>query len=268
MRHFPALAGAAGLVVVAVFLPKALFPEAPLYRDWLTEAFFTRFGALSKLVFLAAALVFSHRAASSFDEANAARLPWRFLSVGLFAFLLGQSYLAFVQVVLGQPSPYPSPADAAFMMGYPFFVACFWLFIRAYREAGFPVGTAAQHVRIGSAAALGLAAIGVVALGPVLQASVPGLERALNLAYPVFDLLILVPVSILLRITFAFRGGRLWTIWAAILAGFISMGAGDILYAYFVTLGHGDLEPIVDALYTLAYVFLALGCARQYQLSR
>ena len=51
-------------------------------------------------------------------------------------------------------------------------------------------------------------AIGFVALGPVLAASSPPLEKALNVAYPAFDFLILIPLVILLRITVPFRGGR------------------------------------------------------------
>jgi hypothetical protein len=96
----------------------------------------------------------------------------------------------------------------------------------------------------------------------------PPLEKALNTAYPAFDFLILIPLLILLRITVAFRGGRVWTIWAALLGGFVSMCAGDILYAYFSTLGQSWLEPILDALFILAYILMAQATMKQFDAVR
>jgi hypothetical protein len=168
--------------------------------------------------------------------------------------------------VLGLTSPYPSPADAAFMAAYPFQLAAFWRFIGAYRESGLPVGTRREHGLLALAAALVFLAVGYVALGPVTAASSPPLEKALNVAYPTFDFLILIPLVILLRITVPFRGGRIWTVWAALLAGFVSMGAADILYAYFVTLGQSWLESLVDVLFILSYILVAQATLKQREL--
>jgi hypothetical protein len=78
---------------------------------------------VAKIFFLGSATLFSHRIASAFEAGNPSRLAWRLLGIGLLGFLLGQSYLAFFQFVLGRSSPYPSPADAGFMAGYPFLLS-------------------------------------------------------------------------------------------------------------------------------------------------
>jgi hypothetical protein len=268
VKALSAATAAFGLALVAVLALKAFSPEVALYRDVLTGLVLMRLGAVAKVVFLGATTLFAHRIASSFEAGNPARRAWRLLGLGLLGFLLGQGYLAFFQFVLGRPSPYPSPADAGFMAGYPFLLAAFWSFIRAYRESGFPVGSARQHLLLALAAAVVFVLIAVVALGPALAAAAPPLEKTLNTAYPAFDFLILVPLLILLRITLPFRGGRVWTIWAALLAGFASTCAGDILYAHFSTLGQSWLEPLVDALYVLSYLLMARATMKQLEVVR
>jgi hypothetical protein len=254
-----------GLVIAALLVPKGFAPEAALYRQWLTDATLMRIGAFAKLFFLAASTFLAHRIASSFEADNPARIAWRLLGIGLVGFLLGQSYLGYFQIVLGHASPYPSYGDVGFMAGYPFVLASLWSFIRAYRESGLPVGSAREHLFLAFGAALVFLLVAAVALGPALRAPSPPLEKFLNTAYPAFDFLILIPLLILLRITVPFRGGQVWTIWASLLGGFVSMCAADILYAYFATFGKVWLESILDALYVLAYVLIARATAKQLE---
>jgi hypothetical protein len=44
------------------------------------------------------------------------------------------------------------------------------------------------------------------------------------------------------------------------------MGAGDILYAYFVTLGQTWLESIIDMLFIVSYVLVAQATSKQRDL--
>jgi hypothetical protein len=258
-------ATALGLLLVVVLVAKAFAPEAALYRDWLGEVVILRMGAVTKLFFLATATVFSHRIATSLEADNPARRAWRLLGLGLLGFLVGQSSLGFYQIVLGRASPYPSAGDVAFMAGYPFLLAAFWSFVHAYRESGLPVGSAREHLILAVVAGLGFAGVAAIVLRPILVASAPPLEKFLNTAYPAFDFLILIPLLILLRITLPFRGGQVWTIWAALLGGFACMCAGDILYAYFSSLGKTWLESLLDALFILAYVLIARATWKQLE---
>jgi hypothetical protein len=254
-----------GLLVLALLITKVFVPSAS-FPGWLSDLTLLRMSALAKILFLGQAALFAHQAASSFEADNPARSPWRLLGIGLAGYFLGQSYLAFYPIALGLTTPYPSPADAAFMVAYPFLLAAFWRFIGAYRESGFPVGSRGEHWLLALAAASVFVAIGYVALGPVFGVAAPPLEKALNIAYPTFDFLILIPLVILLRITVPFRGGRIWTIWAALLAGFVSMGAGDILYAYFVTLGQVWLESLIDVLFLISYILVSQATLKQREL--
>jgi hypothetical protein len=260
------VATALGLLIVAFLAARGLASGA--LHDWLSEATVMRLGAVAKLFFLATATVLSHRIASSLEADNPARGAWRFLGTGLVGFLVGQTFLGFFQIVLGRASPYPSPADVAFMAGYPFLLAAFWSFVRAYRESGLPVGTAREHLFLAMGAGLVFTAVAAITLRPALLASAPPLEKFLNAAYPAFDFLILIPLLILLRITLPFRGGQVWTIWAALLGGFAAMCAGDILYAYFSSLGKTWLESLLDALYILAYVLVARAAWKQFEAIR
>jgi hypothetical protein len=265
MKRFNLVAVFYGLTLLALLLVKAVAPGVS-YPGWLSDVTLLRMGALAKILFLGLATLCAHQAAASFETDNPARPAWRLLGVGLAGFFLGQAYLAVYQIALGLTSPYPSPADIAFMAAYPFLLAAFWWFIRAYRESGLPVGSPREHWLLALAASAVFLAIGFVALGPVLAASSPPLEKLLNIAYPTFDFLILIPLVILLRITVPFRGGRIWTVWAALLAGFVLMGAGDILYAYFVTLGASWLDSIIDLLFIVSYVLVAQATLNQREL--
>jgi diguanylate cyclase len=265
LNRFNSVAVLYGIVVLALLVTKVVAPTAS-YPDWLGDLAFLRLSAVAKILFLFLGAFFAHQVASSFEADNPARPAWRLLGIGLAGFFLGQGYLAFYQIALGLTSPYPSPADAVFMAAYPFLLAAFWRFIRAYRESGLPVGSRREHGVLAAAAAAVFVAIGFVALGPVVASSAPPLEKALNIAYPTFDFLILIPLVILLRITVAFRGGQIWTIWAALLAGFVSMGAGDILYAYFVTLGQVWLESLIEVLFLVAYILVSQAALKQRDL--
>jgi hypothetical protein len=105
-----------------------------------------------------------------------------------------------------------------------------------------------------------------VILRPVVQATSPGLEKFLNIAYPVLDFVVLIPAVLLLLITLRFRGGEVGRIWLAILVGFVFSCLGDILFAYLAGLAQQHLDPVVDAIYILSYACLARGVMYQYEL--
>jgi hypothetical protein len=103
-------------------------------------------------------------------------------------------------------------------------------------------------------------------LKPVVAVPAPALEMFLNVAYPVLDLALLVPVVILLRIAVRFRGGEVWKVWAGLLAGFLLMCFGDILFAYFTAMERESLDPLIHITYILSYAALARGAIGQYHL--
>jgi hypothetical protein len=103
-------------------------------------------------------------------------------------------------------------------------------------------------------------------LWPTATAPTHLYETALNLAYPVLDLALVVPLVLLVRVTMALRGGAVARVWTSILLGFAFMCAGDILFAYFSALGRVGLDPYVHATYILSYGLVAAGARRQHAL--
>jgi hypothetical protein len=129
------------------------------------------------------------------------------------------------------------------------------------------VGTAGERALLMGVAAVACTVLGVVVLRPVLAA--PGMtdtERLLTAAYPALDLVLLVPLALLLRISLRFRGGALGLAWTAVLAGIVFMCAADVLFAYFTALGLSGLDPFVHAGFITSYGLLAAGVKRHLAL--
>ncbi len=223
-------------------------------------------GNLSKLLFIGLAALGAVGSAARFEADNPMRGTWRMMAIGLLTFTAGQATLVIYQAVLRLPSPFPSLADAFFVASYPFLLAALMRAIRAYGETGYPIGTARERVGTAGAMAAIAALIGYPTLKPVVSVPAPPLEMFLNIAYPVLDLAVLVPVAILLRIAVRFRGGEVWKVWAGLLAGFTLMCVGDILFAYFTAMERESLDPLIHITYILSYAALARGAIGQYQL--
>jgi hypothetical protein len=174
--------------------------------------------------------------------------------------------LACYQLSPAAKTPFPSAADAFFLLGYPFFVTALVFFGRAYEAAGYALGSRASRWTAGLiVSAVGLAVAAIV-LHPILIKPAPPVEMFLNVAYPVLDLVVLVPTVLLFQASLPLRGGGVWKAWAALLAGFFFMSAGDVLFAYFQALGVTHVDPLVHVTFLLSYGFLALGVVRQSRL--
>ena len=256
----PAAAAGAALIAAGTLIPEAV------RRTLLTPHVMQALGAIVKLGFLLLAAVFGWRTARAFEDGNPVRPAWRMLALGMLAFFLAQLTYAPYQVVLNEDPPYPSVADVLFMLAYPLLIAALFAFIRAYRDAGYPVGSAGSRWALGAAVAAACAAIGWVILGPVVRADTPPLETVLNVAYPVLDFVLLVPTALLIRTTAALRGGAAWKVWAALLAGFVFLCVGDVLFAYLGVLGVHGVDPLIHAMYILSYGLLARGVLYQHEL--
>jgi uncharacterized membrane protein YuzA (DUF378 family) len=67
-------------------------------------------------------------------------LPWYVLAFGLLTFVLGDAIWTFYENVLGLESPFPSVADAFYLVALPLVAMGLWLMLRerapGYRWAG------------------------------------------------------------------------------------------------------------------------------------
>jgi hypothetical protein len=185
------------------------------------------------------------------DADNAARTPWLLISAGFAAFTAGESVDAYYELV-GRNRPFPSALDAVFLGAYLLIGLAFVSFVRTYLQSELS-GDGSRHRRPTLVFGATLAAVGVVIASLLLTGDGPPGERLVAAAYPVLDLLALVPAFLLMRITLEFRGGALWRVWASILAGFGLTCAADFLFAYFTVRGTDGQDALMEALYLLAY---------------
>jgi hypothetical protein len=259
------LASLAGMVLMgAIFLPKVLAPESAIYRDLLTPQAILFIAAPVKLLFLLIGAVYASRAAASFESTNPVRTAWLLLASGLSAYVAAQSVLAFYQLVLGRAAPFPSIADLFFVPATLLLAVSLFFFVRVYKSVGFEVAETFD-VRIVLFFVLSLLAVFFLVVGrPVLASDAPWAERALNIAYPVLDSILLVPAVLLLKMALSMRGGSLWKVWMALLLGFVFLAAGDILFAFFTTLGKSALDPLLDVAFAWSYILIARAVVTQH----
>lgn len=195
------------------------------------------------------------------DLYNPARTSWLLISCGFAAFAVGESVDAVYEIV-GTNRPFPSWLDAFFLGAYALIGLAFVSFVRTYLRSELS-GDAKAHRTPTLVFATVLLATGIVIVRLLLAGGGPLPERLVGAAYPVLDLLALVPAFLLMRITLGFRGGALWRVWASILAGFVVSCVADFLFAYFTVRGVDGQDALMEALYLLAYAAFLRGSRLQ-----
>lgn len=248
-----------------LFFAWGVVPRATVFTAVLSPERLVGVAAVVKLALLYLGTFWSWRSRGLLDRSNAVRPAWSLLTAGMLCNVIGQAILAPYQLSAGA-SPFPSPADLFYVLAYPLIGAALVRFVRAYHEAGYPMGSRAERVGLLAVASIACASLAVAALRPVVAADLPPLDKALSTAYPLLDMALLIPLSLLLRTTWHFRGGSVGTAWIVVLSGFVCMCAGDVLFAYFTALGRTGLDPFIHAAYVLAYGLIAAGVRRHLAL--
>ena len=252
--------------VTLFLLAQQLWRHNPLFTEVLTPRRIGPFSSLAKLVPQLLGSVFAALCARSYERGNAARRAWTLMSAWLGAWFLGQLVLATYENVLHVPAPVPSLGDLLFTAGYVFVILALFAFVSAYRASGFAVGSPRELAAIALAACAVFAVVGYVVLLPIALARRPGGEWLVSIGYPVLDLVALIPSLVLFRITVAFRGGRVWRAWAALLAGILFAMGGDLVFSDLTPANTEATGPLADLLFILGYSFCGYGMRLQYEL--
>lgn len=255
-----------GLAVVTL-VGWAIAPGSALYSRVLTPDRLLALATVVKLAYLFAAAALAFACRDRLDPGNPARPAWFLLSLGMLANFAGQLSLAPFQVFRAE-TPFPSVADIYFVLAYPLLIAALLVLLNAYRESGFPVGSLAERAGIVVAVGVLAAVVALPVLRPLTQVGGPLLDRILTVAYPVLDLVLLLPLALLLRVALRLRGSHAGEVWLLLLSGFVFLCAGDICFAYFQSMGEAQLDPFVHATFVLAYGLVAGGAHRQLELLR
>ena len=175
---------------------------------------------------------------------------WLLIAAGQAFWAFGAFYYA-IALWYADPMPFPSLADAGWLLFYPPTVAGIVLLVRA-RITGRGETVSMLDAAIG---ALAISAAGAaVAFGAIVDATGGSpLAIATNLAYPLSDLAL---VAILVG-GLATTGWRLGRGWVLLLTGFLLFGVADTSYVFQVATGVYS-DGIINAGWPLSSAVVAL----------
>jgi hypothetical protein len=171
---------------------------------------------------------------------------------------------AYYERTLGDDAPYPSIADAIWLIAYVVMAVGLYLRYRSLRLT--PTGT--QLFFAGSAFLIfAILSIFYVISPTASSASSEGLspvEQFIGLAYPIGDLIIVLGAVMILMIMF---GGQLSLPWQLIGLGFLAISFSDTFYTYGTITGeYGAFNALTVFCYTsyvAGYVVIGLGLYQQ-----
>ena len=177
------------------------------------------------------------------------RRGWLLLALGMLCFAAGDVYWTLVLKHQAE-IPVPSPADAGYLLFYPFAYAALVVLVRA-RADRFTPGLWFE----GAVGSFAVAAIGAALLQEPIAASTGGSATtvAASIAYPLADILLFSLVVGVLILTGVRHG---WT-WMVAAAGFAVFAGADAVYGYQTAAGTYVDNTILDIGWPLAFTLFA-----------
>jgi hypothetical protein len=186
---------------------------------------------------------------------------WRQIAGGMVVWTMAEAIWAYYEVILGEEVPYPSLADLFWLFGYVMFYVALLNQYRLFQTTP----TQPQKLAI-SLLVIVFSLIGsFLVLIPIIESFDPQkiLESLLNIAYPLFDLILLI---LTLAIIFSLEQGRFALTWRLLGVGLVFMSTADFMFSYaswneiYFPEGHlNGITLLIDTLYYVAYLTLGLG---------
>lgn len=178
------------------------------------------------------------------------RRGWALMAASAAAWCIGEFVWSLYEVVLGVASPFPSAADAGFLVAVPLAIAgvlCFWTAPRgtAQRWGLWLDGLTIILALTFTGWSLGLQQI---ELSPGTIA-----ERAILLAYPIGDILIATILILAIRRATRYQHGRM----LLLLGGLAANAIADTVFAYMTATGDYP-TLLVDTGWVAGYLMIAL----------
>ncbi len=185
-----------------------------------------------------------------------------FLSLGLLAWAIGNNIWAYYNLVLKVAVPYPGSADFGFILSFPLW-AIGISFLSRVTGMVFSLrrvkGKIALFVLPLVVVAISYYLLFAVARGGVIDTQGGLLKLFLDVAYPVWDVIILTLALLVFGLSFNFLGGRFkWPI-IVLLLGFGANYIADFAFSYTTTLNTFFVANWVDLVYTTSMFLIALG---------
>jgi PAS domain S-box-containing protein len=181
------------------------------------------------------------------------RIAWTLFAVSALSWGAGEFIWSWYEVFQGVEVPYPSVADAGYLLAIPLAVAG----VLAFTSAPNRLATRSETVLAGSIVALSLLFIAWnQGLGNVYATSSQSLETQLiSLAYPVGDIIIATVLVVALRRARTAEVGRM----LLLLGGLAFAAMADSAFAYMTANGtYGELGSVYDSGWFIGYLMVAL----------
>lgn len=186
------------------------------------------------------------------------------LSLGLITWGLGTFIFAYYNLAGIAEVPYPSWADAYYILSWPLWGAGM-IFLSSASGAKFGLRkTGGKALLLVIPVVVILASyylLVVVARGGQVTAGEDALKTFFDLAYPVGDVVILTLATLVYGLSYDYFGGRYKYAIYALLAGFVANYFADFAFSYTTTLETFFVASWVDGLFTIALFLLSLGLA-------
>jgi len=178
-------------------------------------------------------------------------MVWLCFTFGLIFWFVGEAVWMGYTLVWGVEIPYPSVADAFWLVGYvPFFIALYF-YVKIFGSA---LSKKTLAISIAATAILSLL-ISITLITPILGAEEDLLTLIVDFAYPLLDIALF---SVSLLGLLIFLNGKLGKSWMLINAGILSDVAADILFSYTTAQGIYYTGHLLELLYHFGYLSFLL----------
>lgn len=174
-----------------------------------------------------------------------------FFGLGLLLFAIGNGVFLYYYVFLNAAMPYPSWADAVFVVGNFFMFFGPFFLVKIYQ----PLITKKIVTVSLIIALISFITIFTFFAKPDLSAEIPFVQKFLNVFYPASDVINLILAVIALQI----GGGKLHYYFYIIGLRFIATAVGDLIYTYKATAGTYWVGDIPDLMYSIGGYLLIVG---------
>jgi len=180
---------------------------------------------------------------------------WIGFTLGMIFWFLGEIVWAIYVLILNVETPYPSIADAFWLIGYLPLLMAIDLYVRLFRPALF------KKMYFISAAVVSAVSVTLFAVlvSPIIAAEDNVLTLSISLAYPTFDLILFSEAILgLLIFTVTRLKGRVGGAWLLINAGIVMNVIGDMLFSYTTSFDAYFNGHPLDLFFYWGYILFAL----------
>ena len=173
--------------------------------------------------------------------------PWLLLAAGQLLFVAGDVTFGYYEHIAGG-TPFPSPADALYLLAYPVLAAGLWLLVRQG-------STRTEWTSLIDAAtvtvALGIVAWELLMIPYTRDDSLSLAEKLVSIAYPLGDVLLLAVAARLI-----FGGTARSVSYVLVCLSFVCLLIADPLYSLTTIRGDHGSGSAIDAGWILAYLLI------------